>query len=79
MGNGAVAKLNETIAPFATRAIKVRELLPDLRWPEQIEIHAGKNFVRPRYEVVAKNGRSRIEVRSADPSCMGFETKHTNT
>jgi hypothetical protein len=60
MGHGPVARLNETIAPFATRALRVGELLPDLRWPEQVEIHAGKHFVRPRYEVIAKNGRSRI-------------------
>ena len=31
-----------------------------LSWPDQIEIHAGKHVVRPRYEVSAKNGRSRI-------------------
>jgi hypothetical protein len=60
MGNGPVARLNETIAPFATRALHVSELLPDLAWPAQVEIHAGKHFVRPRYEVTAKNGRSRI-------------------
>jgi hypothetical protein len=31
-----------------------------LSWPDQIEIHAGKHIVRPRYEVVAETGRSRI-------------------
>jgi hypothetical protein len=60
MGRGPVARLNEKIAPFATRRLGVGELLPGLRWPEQVEIHAGKHFVRPRYEIVAKNGRSRI-------------------
>lgn len=60
MGRGTVARLDEEIAPFATRRLSVAELLPDLRWPDQIEIHAGKHFVRPRYEVTAGNGRSRI-------------------
>lgn len=60
MGRGAVSRLDETIAPYATRALRVAELLPDLRWPQQVEIHAGKHFVRPRYEVIARDGRSRI-------------------
>jgi hypothetical protein len=34
-------------------------LLPDLHWPRQIELHAGKHMVRPRYEIV-ENGRRRI-------------------
>ncbi len=60
MGSDAVARLDKAIAPFATRAVHVCELLPDLRWPRQVEIHAGKHVVRPRYEVIAANGRSRI-------------------
>ena len=60
MGSNEVHRLGEAIAPFATRALHVRELLPDLEWPEQIEIHAGKHIVRPRYEITASNGRARI-------------------
>jgi hypothetical protein len=75
MGNGSIARLNETIAPFATRAINVHELLPDLRWPEQVEIHAGKHFVRPRYEVVAKNGRSRIAHPNVERSDLKNDPK----
>jgi hypothetical protein len=60
MGGGAISALDEPIAPFATRALHVSELLPDLCWPRQVEIHAGKHLVRPRYEVIAKGGRSRI-------------------
>ena len=60
MGSEVVSSLDEPIAPFATRALHVSELLPDLRWPRQVEIHAGKHLVRPRYEVTNKNGRSRI-------------------
>ena len=60
MGSGEVATLAETVPPFATRAIHVRAMLPSLSWPDQIEIHAGKHVVRPRYEVAARAGRSRI-------------------
>jgi hypothetical protein len=60
MGSKSVSYLQEPIEPFATKALHVGALLPDLRWPKQIEIHAGKHLVRPRYEVTAKNGRSRI-------------------
>jgi hypothetical protein len=60
MGREGVKRLQEEIPPFATRRLSVSELLPDLRWPDQIEIHAGKHLVRPRYEIVGKNGRSRM-------------------
>ncbi len=59
-GREGVTRLQEEISPFATRRLSVSELLPDLRWPDQIEIHAGKHLVRPRYEIVGKNGRSRV-------------------
>lgn len=60
MGSNDVRRFAHVIAPFATRALNMRDLVPELSWPEQIEIHAGKHFVRPRYEVTATNGRSRI-------------------
>jgi hypothetical protein len=60
MGSAEVATLDETTAPFATRPVSMRDTLPSLSWPDQIEIHAGKHVVRPRYEVNARNGRSRI-------------------
>ena len=44
---------------FATVALDVAELLPELRWPAQIELRAGRHVVRPRYEVV-REGRTRI-------------------
>ncbi len=59
MGDERVATLDETIGPFATRAVDVAELLPGLTWPAQIELRAGKHMVRPRYEVIA-DGRRRI-------------------
>jgi hypothetical protein len=59
MGEATSAALLEPIAPFASRAIDVGQLLPGLVWPRQIELCAGKHMVRPRYEVVAL-GRRRI-------------------
>lgn len=60
MGRRNAAPLGRPLAPFATCRLSVSELLPQARWPEQVEIEAGKYVVRPRYEVFAKTGRSRI-------------------
>jgi hypothetical protein len=59
MGRETVVPLAEEIGPFATRALDIAELLPDLRWPQQVEVRAGRHVVRPRYEVV-RQGRTRI-------------------
>ncbi|HYZ41798.1 MAG TPA: hypothetical protein VE687_14415, partial [Stellaceae bacterium] len=59
MGEERVVPISEAIAPFATCAIDVSELLPDLAWPRQIEVRAGKYMVRPRYEILER-GRRRI-------------------
>lgn len=59
MGEERLAPIVEPIAPFASRAVDVAELLPGLAWPRQIELRAGKYMVRPRYEVVER-GRRRI-------------------
>ena len=40
--------LQTEIAPFATYPLDVAELVPGAKWPEQLEIHAGRHFVRPR-------------------------------
>ena len=59
MGRDAPVALAEPIGPFASRAVDVAELLPDLRWPAQVEVRAGRHMVRPRYEVT-RHGRTRI-------------------
>jgi hypothetical protein len=59
MGREQPVALAEPIGPFASRALDVAELLPGLRWPEQVEVRAGRHMVRPRYEVT-RNGRTRI-------------------
>jgi hypothetical protein len=59
MGSQHVVPLDKPIGAFATRIVDVAELLPGLAWPAQIELHAGKHIVRPRYEIV-ENGRRRL-------------------
>jgi hypothetical protein len=59
MGAEAPVALQETIPPYASRAVDVSSLLPDLHWPAQIELRAGRHVVRPRYEIVS-HGRTRI-------------------
>ena len=60
MGRDDIAWLDREIAPFGSYPLDVSSLLPSLQWPAQIEIHAGKHFVRPRYEVITGAGRQRI-------------------
>ncbi|MBP7252911.1 MAG: hypothetical protein KBA75_05435 [Alphaproteobacteria bacterium] len=60
MGDSKVTWLDSALPPFATHKLSVASLLPQARWPQQLEIQAGKHIVRPRYEVFVKGGRSRI-------------------
>ena len=70
MGDDTVAPIAEPIAPFASRAVNVAELLPDLCWPAQIELRAGKHMVRPRYEVIERRRRriAHVNVERTDLS-----------
>ena len=72
MGSAEIARLEREIAPFATHALDVASLLPEARWPQQLEVQAGKHFVRPRYEIAGKSGKRRIahvNVERSDLSC----------
>lgn len=61
MGEDEIRTYDAEIPPFATVALDVASLFPDVRWPTQMEVVAGKYFVRPRYEVVDRNtGRRRM-------------------
>lgn len=60
MGRSETAWLSRAVPPFGSFALDVAELLPAARWPEQIEIQAGRHFVRPRYEVISASGQRRI-------------------
>lgn len=59
MGAEQPIPITETVPPFATRAIDVSQYLPNVHWPSQIELRAGKYVVRPRYEVT-RDARTRI-------------------
>ncbi|MDD9824712.1 MAG: hypothetical protein OXU43_06030 [Gammaproteobacteria bacterium] len=60
MGCDKIETFAEEISPFATCAINLGKLLPEVKWPAQIEVRAGRHFVRPRYEVINSTGRRRI-------------------
>lgn len=61
------ASYDEIIPPFATRALDIGDLLPSAKFPDQIEIDAGRYFVRPRYEVVRKaNGHAHRRMAHAN-------------
>ncbi len=57
MGSDEVVWLEGEIAAFGTRAVDVGALLPNLAWPDQVEVQAGRYFVRPRYEITDAKGR----------------------
>ena len=59
MGGQRIVSLDKPVGAFATHIVDVAELLPEAAWPAQIELHAGKHVVRPRYEIV-ENGRRRL-------------------
>lgn len=60
MGSDQVSWLDREVPPFGSCALDVAELLPAARWPQQIEIHAGRHFVRPRYEITTRAGKRRM-------------------
>ena len=68
MGAEHPMALNRAVGPFATVALDVAELLPDVRWPAQIELRAGRHVVRPRYEVTraARTRIAHVNVERAD-------------
>jgi len=57
MGDAEIRWWQKPIPPFATVALDVAALLPKARWPQQIEVQAGKHMVRPRYEVIRRDQR----------------------
>ncbi len=59
MGAEQPVPLKQEVPPFATVAVDTRQVLPELRWPAQIELRTGRHVVRPRYEVI-RGDRVRI-------------------
>jgi hypothetical protein len=78
MGAENPVTLAQEVGPFATVAVDVARMLPNLRWPAQIELRAGRHVVRPRYEVtrgervrIAHVNVERSDLRS-DPGIPGL-------
>ncbi|MGQ0677826.1 MAG: hypothetical protein ACT4N4_17315, partial [Rhodospirillales bacterium] len=68
MGDAQIAYLQRDVPAFGSYALDVAELLPAAKWPQQIEIRAGKHFVRPRYEVIDNSGKHAGRRRIAHPN-----------
>ncbi|MDF1794673.1 MAG: hypothetical protein P1U88_22380 [Thalassobaculaceae bacterium] len=60
MGGGEVRAIDRPVPGFGTISVDPADLFPDAAWPDQFELRAGKHVVRPRYEVIADNRRTRI-------------------
>jgi hypothetical protein len=56
MGEETSVSLDKEIGPFATYALDISRILPEAKWPQQIELQANHYFARPRYEVVNAKG-----------------------
>jgi hypothetical protein len=68
--------LQKEISAFGTYGLEVADLLPEVRWPEQLEVCAGKYFVRPRYEIFKHQGRSRIAHVNVERSDLSYDTQY---
>ena len=75
MGTDDTRYLQQDIPAFGSHAVDVATLLPDARWPEQIEVCAGKYFVRPRYEVIRRDGRRRIAHANVERTDLAYDPK----
>jgi hypothetical protein len=75
MGDGARIPYKTEIAPFASVALDVAQLLPAACWPQQIEIAAGRHIVRPRYEVIRQDGAGPARRRIAHPNVERTDLK----
>ncbi|MBI3451315.1 MAG: hypothetical protein HY057_00455 [Rhodospirillales bacterium] len=60
MGRDETAWLDRPIPAFGSYPLDVAALLPAAKWPQQIEVRAGRHFVRPRYEITTAAGRRRM-------------------
>lgn len=60
--DGKAVFLDRAVPAFGTAALDVATLLPGLAWPTQIEIRAGKHFVRPRYEIEQAGPPARLRI-----------------
>lgn len=59
MGGRKSVAFPVAVPPFGTVALDAGALLPGVKWPAQLEVTAGRYFVRPRYEI-ERRGRTRM-------------------
>ena len=52
MGQDLRVPIREAVPAFGARVIDAGALLPEIRWPAQLELFGRRYVVRPRYEVV---------------------------
>ncbi|MGY9004635.1 MAG: hypothetical protein ACKVJQ_00825 [Alphaproteobacteria bacterium] len=60
MGSQDVHLIKDVVPAFGTYSVDIEKFLPDAAWPDQIEVKAGRFFVRPRYTATDKSGRIRF-------------------
>lgn len=60
MGSAEIKWLDSEIPSFGTHGLDTAKLFPNVSWPAQFEVHAGRYFVRPRYEVLRREASRRI-------------------
>ena len=60
MGEDELRWIDEVVEPFATMPINISEFMSGLAVGSQLELHAGKYLVRPRYEVIDPKASRRI-------------------
>ncbi|MEZ5668038.1 MAG: hypothetical protein R3F55_11510 [Alphaproteobacteria bacterium] len=76
MGRAEEAAFDRAVPAYGTAPLDVADLLPGLRWPEQVEITAGRHFVRPRYEVLEDAGPDGVgRQRIAHPNVQRIDLK----
>lgn len=75
MGSSEVQWIDEAIPPFATYAVDTAALFPGDVWPAQFEVHAGRYFVRPRYEVLRRGGPRRIAHANVERSDLAADPR----
>ena len=69
----ATRLLQQEIPAFGTYGLDVAALVPECKWPEQLEVCAGKYFVRPRYEIFKDQGRSRIAHANVERTDLSYD------
>lgn len=65
----------QEVPGFGTYALDLHEVLPQVKWPQQIEIHAKKYFVRPRYEIVNDKNIRRIAHANVERTDLNSDSK----